>query len=496
MKKIFKLLLFLLIYNITFSQNYTDAIRYSFLTHGGSARYMAMSGAFSALGADFSTLSTNPAGIGVSKRSRFEFTPIIGYEKIKSGYLNNNTNEEEQYGNLNNLGFILNIRPYKEENDTEWKSIAFGIGYNKLANFKDVITIIGTNTRSSRLDLFMLNSDGKHPTNGYDYDLIADPEWVAFDTWLIDTIPDSELMYIHELFNNYGEEQIKTIGTKGGVNEFVFTLGGNYADLIQVGATFGIQYLRYIENSRYTENMEHTDLKTYTFTENLRTSGAGYNFKFGLIYRPYKFLRVAAAFHTPTFYELTDVYSYSMSSEFFTADNLGNTSYFSDIDEKEWMYEFYSPGRAILGVAFVGSKYGLLSIDYEYVNYSKARFRAEEYEYEFENEEIKNILNYAHNVRIGAEIRLAPIYLRGGLSYYASPYSYTFDAIGSIKSYSFGLGLKTMKSYIDISFNHSFGDENYLMYDYDTDLNGNVLSEIAKLSKTNDIITFTIGYKF
>ncbi|MCK4360276.1 MAG: hypothetical protein KAV70_00910, partial [Bacteroidales bacterium] len=47
------------------SQNSVDALRYSKITFGGTARYMGMCGAFGALGADFSVLSTNPAGIGL-----------------------------------------------------------------------------------------------------------------------------------------------------------------------------------------------------------------------------------------------------------------------------------------------------------------------------------------------------------------------------------------------------------------------------------------------
>ena len=46
------------------AQNDGDALRYSLIGFGGTARYISMGGAFGAIGADFSTLSTNPAGIG------------------------------------------------------------------------------------------------------------------------------------------------------------------------------------------------------------------------------------------------------------------------------------------------------------------------------------------------------------------------------------------------------------------------------------------------
>ena len=37
--------------------------------YGGTARFMSMGGAFTALGGDISTLSQNPAGIGVFRTS-------------------------------------------------------------------------------------------------------------------------------------------------------------------------------------------------------------------------------------------------------------------------------------------------------------------------------------------------------------------------------------------------------------------------------------------
>ena len=48
-KTIFFILIWALPYQI-FAQNEIDALRYSFTTHGGTARYQSMSGAFGALG--------------------------------------------------------------------------------------------------------------------------------------------------------------------------------------------------------------------------------------------------------------------------------------------------------------------------------------------------------------------------------------------------------------------------------------------------------------
>jgi len=483
-KRVFLIVLLLLVSKQIFAQNENDALRYSFLTYGGTARYMGMSGAFSALGADFSVLSTNPAGIGMFKKSRVVFAPGVISTNASANYLNENTQDELISANINSFGLILNLKSY-EEDDSGWRSVAFGVGYNHLKNFSGDITIEGVNNNSSGLDLFMINSDGFHP------DDLGDREWIAFDTYATDTIPNSDYTYINPLYDFYGEHQKKVIKTEGGIGEYVFSLGGNYDNIIQIGATFGIQNIRYKEVSEFYEEIDTTDFLSFNYDENLEIKGTGYNFKFGMIYRPVNFFRLGLAFHTPTFYSLKDIYSYSMQTNWRTPDIDGNTQYNATAGEYEYSYEFYSPFRTIAGVAFILSKIGIISADYEYVNYGKARLRADDYDFEDENDRISEGFGDGHNFRLGTEIRLAPIYLRGGLSYYSSPTSATFDADGSIKAYSLGIGLKTRNVYIDIAFNHSFTNKDHRLYEYDPGK-----FETANLYLTEDQINLTLGYKF
>ncbi len=63
------------------SQTSADALRYSRIDIGGTARYMGLSGAFGALGADFTTASTNPAGLGLYKSSEFINHPCCSYRQ-------------------------------------------------------------------------------------------------------------------------------------------------------------------------------------------------------------------------------------------------------------------------------------------------------------------------------------------------------------------------------------------------------------------------------
>jgi hypothetical protein len=64
--------LFPLCFGVVFSvsaQNEFDALRYSTIGSGGTARTMGMAGSFSAIGADASAVMTNPAGIAAFRRS-------------------------------------------------------------------------------------------------------------------------------------------------------------------------------------------------------------------------------------------------------------------------------------------------------------------------------------------------------------------------------------------------------------------------------------------
>jgi hypothetical protein len=60
-----------------FAQNVDDALRYSQIFYGGTTRFTSMGGAFTAVGGDISSLSQNPAGLGVFRSSEFTITPQL-----------------------------------------------------------------------------------------------------------------------------------------------------------------------------------------------------------------------------------------------------------------------------------------------------------------------------------------------------------------------------------------------------------------------------------
>src|SRR5438046_2391525 len=77
------------------AQSDIDALRYSQNSLAGTARFVSMGGAFSALGGDFSTLSSNPAGIAVYRKSEFSISPSFFKEKSQSDYRGKSTSDNK-----------------------------------------------------------------------------------------------------------------------------------------------------------------------------------------------------------------------------------------------------------------------------------------------------------------------------------------------------------------------------------------------------------------
>ena len=67
-----------------YAQKIEDALRNSQVFYYGTARFMGMGGAFTALGGDLSSLSQNPAGLGVFRSSEVSITPQLFHIKTSA----------------------------------------------------------------------------------------------------------------------------------------------------------------------------------------------------------------------------------------------------------------------------------------------------------------------------------------------------------------------------------------------------------------------------
>ena len=137
----------------------------------------------------------------------------MDYSNTKADYLGE-TNEDYKYQfNLSNLGYV---GTYNSNNDKGLVSASYAIGYNRLNNFNNYTYIRGINSQTSLIDNFMLGIDGTDPD-----DLDAFTSRLAFDAYLIDTIPGS---FNYDTPVLLPVDQRRTIDTKGGTGQWNFSI--------------------------------------------------------------------------------------------------------------------------------------------------------------------------------------------------------------------------------------------------------------------------------
>ncbi len=151
-----------------------------------------------------------------------------------------------------------------------------------------------------------------------------------------------------------------------------------------------------------------------------------------------------------------------------------------------------SPLRVMGGAAILLGKKGIISADYEFVDYRMARFsRASDgYNYAQDNQDIKNVYDMAHNIRVGGELRMNTFYLRGGYAFYGSGFAMNEDnRDNSYSTYSGGMGVRQSNFYFDISYSLRRNSQKYFMYNHQ-DINP------AEVTFANNMVTTTLGFKF
>lgn len=455
-----------------FAQNANEALRYSQLSYSGTARFSALSGAYGALGGDFSTLSQNPAGLGVYRRSEFTISPGMFSKNLNSDYFGENARESKTNLTFNNLGLVLSFGKGLEEKTI--RSVNMGFGFNRSNSYGGNLVVNGFNTQSSLLSEYL---DEFKSGDRSDYG-----SWLAWDSYLIDSVGGVPVAVV-----NKNISQSKNADYRGSSREGVFSLGANFEDKLFFGMTIGFPRVEYEETSFYTEedtDVDHFDFNSFERTESLKTTGTGVNFKFGMIYKPVDFLRLGLAFHTPTRFDMHDVYNASMTSHF----DSGETYSADPLDgEGEYDYNLTTPMKVIGSAAVIVGSTGLLSADYEYIDYSTARYSPVDNYFMDVNNTISSEYTVAHNIRVGTEWNVSNVALRGGVNYSTSPYK-NFTENGAVLGYSAGIGLREKDFFLDFAFAHNQMKDNYYIY-------SSQYTDPAKMKYSGNQFVVTLGIK-
>jgi hypothetical protein len=481
------------------AQNVNDALRYSQVFYTGTARFMSMGGAFTALGGDMSTLSQNPAGLGVFRSSEISFSPQLFHFSTSANF--HGITKDYLYNfNLGQAGIVSNL--ISGSGQSGLISLNIGYSFNKTSNLNSSITIQGISNTSSMADSWADQSYGYYKDELFDF---APYGYMANQVLLIDTLPNSDLEY-GTVFSDYGENSHSVYGqnlrrlisTEGYTGEHAFSVGGNYSNKIFFGATLGINRLKYTEHYEHLESVDYAlayGLQNFTYTKHTENTGTGISLKIGAIIKPVESIRIGLAFHSPTYYRINS-YLYDDIVANFKGYNPDEFS----LDPLRYNYALTTPFRALAGIAYQYKKSALLSFDYEFIDYSTARFSetGDNYDYGEKNLDIKNTLKPASNFRLGGEYRIDKIYLRGGYGYYGKSFI-ADDQNGNMyhRSISFGAGFREQNLNIDFGYTNMSNSQRYELYSiYSETAANNLEPVIADFNTAKNIFTVTIGYKF
>lgn len=513
MKKIFLSLAAIALTTSAIAQTTNELLLFSRQNFGlSTARSAAMGGAFVSLGADASSMSINPAGIAMYNASEIVVSPGL---KIGASRSNNfdmfdgthvgSESRSRVSATINNFGAVYATG--------EW---SVGVSYNRLADFNGASYTEGGFGGNSIIDVFVnqLNgtSTGSIGTNsslyGFNHSPAMWPAILGYQTWAVNpssTNPNNT-EYNSMGILEPGDMMSSTYGTRtaGGIDEFAFSGGYNYNDILYVGATFGIQSLYRNESTQYREfallnpdgspynigNLDYMELGQYT-----SLSGVGVNLKVGVTVRPVSWFRVGVAYHSPTWITMNEVSSMDMETSLKVPG--GYKDFYEYSPDLRQDYNMSTPSRLLAGMSFVIGRRVTISADYErtWYNYMKydtpiniSGWRAPtDANYidclpNYSNYTQKNgdidlnsmILNHykaTNNYRIGVEARpIDELYLRAGFGYSESPYkdilvdnpylglgqtgnaNYKLSDFGSYFQYSGGIGYRHRTFSIDLTY--------------------------------------------
>ncbi len=471
------------------AQTATDALRYSTLDPGGSARTLGVSGSLEALGADFGAMTLNPAGLAAFRRGEFTFSPALYTSLTKArleGPGNDNFERQRTHFGFEQAGFVFASRPYA----SRWKTVNFGLGVVRRANYRQRFYYEGR-SEGSYTDRFVELADGLTPDQ-----LDAFEAGLAYEVGAIfNPDPDDQTTYIGDVPAGTMVPKRQQVSTGGGMSEMFFAFAGNYDEKLFMGVSVGVPFVFYTEYKLYEEEDATDEIPTFDrfeFEERLTTRGTGVNLRVGLIYRASQAARFGFAFQSPTFFSLEDTYKTRMAYEFsFGTPN----SFESESPDGRFEYRLRTPMRASLSAGYLMGKSGFVSAAVEWVDYASARFEfnrpgsTDDLQYERElNDQIFQQYTSAVAFRAGAEYAPDVFRLRGGFSIATSPY---VDDDSFTLGYSLGAGIRERGIFIDFAWRAWVYSEGYRPY-----LTAVAPRSLVQNEVRNKEFILTLGFKF
>lgn len=508
----------------------------------GTARYVGMGGAMEALGADISVINSNPAGIGLFRRSSGSVSfGLVSQDGASSFKYGNKTN-----ASFDQAGFVYSLR------DGRRTFINFGFNYHKSKNFDYILNAASGLNGASQHKLSYMKALANE--NNLDKTSSGWRGKFAYTSQLDNLYYNTLMMTSSDgfFYNDASRYEFGRAET-GYIGEYDFNTSVNVNDRVYLGITIGIHDVHYTGHSLYNEalvNLNNQTAGDITVNDERRITGTGYNASFGIIFRPVDAspFRIGLSVTTPTWYDLkTSNYTYLINNT--KADGGGKLQgdYPNYTTGESYEFKLFTPWKFGVSLGHTVGNYLALGASYEYADYSRLDTRVNDgydvdywgdvYEHSSSDEPMnrhtRETLKAVSTLKIGAEAKVMPnLAVRAGYNYvspmfkkegykdgnidsYGSNYSSATDYTNweATNRYTVGVGYTLGKMSFDLAYQyaqtngkfHPFADS-YLDYTYPgQDSNGNDVTmtesldnyaNAVKVSNKRNQLLLTLTYRF
>jgi hypothetical protein len=502
----------------------------------GTARYVGMGGAMEALGADISTTSSNPAGIGLFRHS----TMSAGFGLVSQADAKEFDGRSTTNMSFDQAGFVYSMRMDR----TSFLNFAFN--YHKSRNFNQILSVAdhairnaSSNAITAEKDLqgyysLGMSTDGyllgyKSPTSSQRSLNFSQLDYLNANV-LADEVPYEENGRLYKDLVLYGmnaDTYNFDRAHRGWINDFDFTLSGNSDDRVYWGVTVGIHDVNYKGYSEYAEGLrfsDGTDGGIVSYGDYRKITGTGVDLKLGVIVRPVEYspFRVGLYVNTPTWYDLTTENTTALINQSALGSCADGTYIEAGDIDNSYKFRFYTPWKFGLSLGHTIGKNLALGATYEFSDYGASQNRVKDGFDDYGNEDsykdnvmkrnTEDVLKGVSTLKVGLEFKPVPeVALRAGYNYVSPAYAengvrdQTLDSYGvmyaSTSDYvnwkgtnriTAGIGCKIGSMNLDASYQYSTTDGTF--YPFQPNVTGGVSA--ADVSNKRHQVLFTLGYTF
>jgi len=464
------------------AQTLEESLRLSERNGTGTARGMGVAGAFGAVGADFSSVSINPAGLGLFRSSEFTVSPALDIHMNEARYLNQQKTDRKSKFHIDNFGVLFS----KEIQNSKWKFRNIGFSYITYNKFYDSYSLSAENPNNSFLDYYANQAAGSSPSDWN----VLDPLGIGlfYEGYLLNVGANN----IYSSVAGPGLTQTESYDTDKSHRAFNISASGNYNDRVYLGASLNFPDYQYdVVHSIGEEDKKdiYNTFESYNYLFEERTEGDGININLGIICRVISPLRLGLSFNSGTSYSIETFYSSALESNLEGIQQTNSDTYSSP--EGFFGYNFNLPYTITGSAAYIFKK-GFLSMDYSFIDHSDAFYSART-DGDFGDQDILDAINssikesYQANstVKLGGELARDQLRYRLGLILKTSPYINIDPELEMMYTAGFGYRLKSMT--LDLGYRYGQRDKTYSFYSG---------TEDAKVLLNSHEIIFSLGFRF